>query len=224
VTRTRILFAGVSAALAAMSWLSAGSMAAGNPPQGGITAVAPTTAFAGEAITVSGNDLEGTEAVTFGNVTATPLAVDPGGTWVKVDVPSGVQLGSTMVVLIVNGTHYSAGTIMIQSGSMSPQALTTTTAAAPGAPAKLVVAPKIVLFSPAAAKVGSKVTIYGQNFVNVTWVKLGGKSAKFHVVSKTRLWLTVPLTAKTGKLAVRAAGGTGLSTKAFKVVRKATQV
>lgn len=62
----------------------------------------------------------------------------------------------------------------------------------PGAAANVKVAPKIVLFSPAVAKAGAKVTVFGHNFVNVTWVKL----------------------------AVHARGGTGLSSKAFKVVAK----
>jgi len=215
--RTRFLYATVFVALAAASLLVAPAGAAGGP-EATISGVTPTSAVVGQMITVTGTDLNGTEAVTVGNVAASPMSVDPGGTWVKVDVPSGVQPGSAMVVLSVNGGQYSTGPITIQNGSMPPQALPTTPPATPGAPTKVVLAPKIVLFSPAAAKVGSKVTVLGHNFVHVTWVKLGGKTAGFHVMSTTRLWLTVPTNAKTGKIQVHGAGGTGASSKAFKVV------
>ncbi|HZQ02457.1 MAG TPA: IPT/TIG domain-containing protein [Gaiellaceae bacterium] len=216
--RTRFLYVSIVAACAALAMLLPGAAGAAGGPEASITGITPTTAMVGQKLTISGTDLTGAQAVTIGNVAASPIAVDPGGTWVAVDVPAGVQPGSAMVVVTVNGTQYSTGPITIESGSVAPEALPTTPPATPGAPTKVVLAPKIALFSPAAGKAGSRVTIYGHNFVGVTWVKLAGRNARFHVMSKTRLWITVPLRARTGKLAVHAAGGTGLSSRAFKVV------
>src|SRR5581483_2303401 len=186
--RTRLLYALAVVSLAAIA-LVASAGAAGGGPEATVTGVSPTTATVGQKLTVLGMDLGGTTAISIGDVPVTRFAVDAGGSSVVFDVPTGVHPGSAMVVLTVNGAQYSTGPVTIGSGSTAPQALPT--AATPGAPANVKVAPRIVLFSPAAAKVGSKVTIYGHNFVGVSWVKVGGHTASFHVLSKNRLWLTV---------------------------------
>jgi large repetitive protein len=210
--RTRFFYVSTVAALAGASLLLAGAAAAG-APEAAITGVTPKTAVVGQKLTVSGTNLNGTNSVMVGNVSASPISVDPGGLWVAFDVPSGVQPGSAMVV--VNGSK--VGPITIQSGSMTPQALPKPPPATPGAPAKVVVAPRIGLFSPAVAKVGSKVAVYGSNFVGVSWVKLGGITAKFSLISPTRLTFTVPKRAHSGKVSVHAAGGTGVSIHVFTV-------
>jgi hypothetical protein len=202
-----------------MSCVLAGSAVAATP----ITGVTPTTAVAGQTITISGSGLNGTQSVTFGNVQALPVVVDPAGNWVKVDVPSGVQPGQVTITLSGDGGTYSTPPITIQPGSISPpQPLPSpgpATAGSSATPSKLVPAPEIRLFLPAAGKVGSKVTIFGSNFVRVSWVKLGGKTVKFAVISPSRLRLTVPRGAHTGKLSVRASGGTGVSGKSLRVVK-----
>jgi hypothetical protein len=210
--RTRFIYVSIVGALAGASLLLAGAAAAAGP-EASITGVTPKTAVVGQKLTVSGTNLSGTKSVTVDNVTASPIAVDPAGLWVAFDVPSGVQPGSAMIAL--NGS--SVGPITIQSGSMAPQALPKPPPATPGAPAKVVVAPKITVFSPAAARVGSTVSVYGSNFVHVGWVKLGGITAKFSLISPTKLAFTVPKRAHSGKVSVHAAGGTGVSVHVLSV-------
>jgi hypothetical protein len=199
--------------------LAGSAVAAG--PQATITGVSPTTAVAGQLITISGTGLDGTQGVAFGNVQATPIAVDPVGSWVKVDVPSGVQVGQ-VTINVTGDSGTISTTINIQAGSMTPQPLPSPSPATAGSsatPSKVVRAPLITLFLPASGKVGSKVTLFGSNFVRVGWVKFGGVKAKFTVISPSRLAVTVPRLAHTGKLSVHAAGGTSVTKKSFKVVR-----
>jgi len=213
---------GAVAAVVISCMLAGAAVAAG--PQATITGVTPTTAVAGQMITISGTGLDGTQGVAFGNVQATPFVVDPAGSSGKVDVPSGVQVGQVTITLTGDSGTVSTP-INIQAGSMTPQPLPSPasgTSGSNGTSSKLVRAPLLTLFSPAAGKVGSKVTILGRNFVGVSWVKLGGATAKFTVVSPSRLVVTVPRLAHTGKLSVHASAGTGISGKSFKVLRAAT--
>jgi hypothetical protein len=203
------------AALAACACVLAGAAAA-EPPAAVISGVAQSTAAVGQSVTISGSNLQQTTAVAFGTVTAPSFTVDPAGSSVKVMVPAGVQPGQQTIVLTVGGAQFNAGPITVQAGSTTKTQTTTT-----GAPTKVVLAPKISIFSPASGKVGTKVTITGANFVRVSWVKLGGLTAKFSLISATRLAFTVPRNAHTGKVSVHAAGGTGVSSGRFKVVKSA---
>jgi regulation of enolase protein 1 (concanavalin A-like superfamily) len=81
--------------------------------------------------------------------------------------------------------------------------------------------PSITQFNPTSGSVGTTVTIDGTNFVGVTAVKFGGKSATFIPVSDTQLLATVPQEAATGKVAVTTAGGTATSATDY-VVTKST--
>jgi hypothetical protein len=201
----------------AISCALAGSAVAA-APQATITGVAPTSAVAGQMITISGTGLNGTQHVTFGDMQASPIAVDPAGNWVKVDVPSGVQAGQVTITVSGDNGMNTTSPITIKAGSMPPQPLPQASAT-PSVPQSTVVhAPVITLFLPASGKVGSKVTIFGSNFVHVGWVKLGGKTAKFSVLSPTRLRITVPRLSHTGKLTVHASAGTTVSGKSFRVV------
>src|SRR5437763_997976 len=73
MTITRSSIGAVAAVL--ISCLLAGSAVAAGP-QATITVVTPTTAVAGQMVTISGTGLDGTQGVTFGNVQATPFVVD----------------------------------------------------------------------------------------------------------------------------------------------------
>src|SRR5436309_2870639 len=120
-------------------------------PQATITGVTPTTAVAGQMVTISGTGLDGTQGVTFGNVQATPFVVDPAGNWVKVDVPSGVQAGQLTITLTGDSGTVSTP-ITIQAGSMSPQPLPSpgTASGTSSGTSTVVRAPVLTLFSPAA--------------------------------------------------------------------------
>jgi|SRR5579862_2621280 len=211
--RSQGVYLTLVAALAVCACVLAGAAPA-QPPAAVISGVTPSTAAVGATVTISGSNLQQTTAVAFGTVNAPSFTVDPAGTWVKVQIPSGVQAGQQTLALTVSDVQVNGGPITIQSGPSTSTAHTTTT----GASAKVVRAPKISLFSPAAGKIGARVTITGSNFTHVGWVKLGGVTAKFSPISTTRLTFTVPKTAHSGKISVHAAGGTGVSSGRFKVV------
>jgi hypothetical protein len=83
-----------------------------------------------------------------------------------------------------------------------------------------VAAPVITKFSPASGKPGTKVTLTGKHFKGtdgVTAVYFAGFSADFTIVSATTIIATVPSRARTGRVAVTAAGGSFTTTATFKV-------
>jgi mono/diheme cytochrome c family protein len=77
--------------------------------------------------------------------------------------------------------------------------------------------PSITAFTPSSGKAGAKVTVTGKNLTGVTTVKLGTLKAAFKVGSATKLTLTVPGKAKTGKISVTTKAGTEISSKSFTV-------
>ncbi len=68
--------------------------------------------------------------------------------------------------------------------------------------------------------VGKKIAILGSGFTDATSVKFGKVAAKFAVLSDTKIRVTVPKGAKTGKVTVSGPGGTTTSKKRFVVKRK----
>ncbi len=81
-------------------------------------------------------------------------------------------------------------------------------------------APDIVIFSPAKAKPGAKVTILGGSFVGTTAVKFEGSpaSAAFTIGGSGVITVTVPATATTGPITITNGGGTTTSAKEFTVL------
>jgi hypothetical protein len=79
------------------------------------------------------------------------------------------------------------------------------------------VGPGIMHVSPSKGTVGTTVWISGSNFFRVKSVKVGGVPAKFKVVSHVWMSLTVPTGAKSGKITVTTANGTGTSKSKFVV-------
>ncbi|WP_108245518.1 IPT/TIG domain-containing protein [Muricauda brasiliensis] len=81
-------------------------------------------------------------------------------------------------------------------------------------------APSITNFTPSSGKVGTNVTINGKNFGNTktnNTVKFGNIAAEITTVSTTKLVVTVPVGAITGKISVTANGDTAISTSTFTV-------
>lgn len=194
-------------------------------------ALAHTSATAGSAATIVGNPTAGKSlfvttcgachtlkaAGTLGNLgpnlttTAPSLteatliaAITNGGATVM--TPAAVAKYSTQMVAY-KGTLTTA-----QIDDIAAYIYTSTHAAAP-APAK----PTVTSFTPASGKKGTTITVSGKNFVKVTAVKLGTARATFKLVSATKLTLTVPATAKSGRVYVTTAAGTASSAKSFTV-------
>jgi hypothetical protein len=71
--------------------------------------------------------------------------------------------------------------------------------------------PTITRIAPTSAKSNSIVTISGAHFTGVKWVKVGGTTATFKVVSPTKITVTLSKTDKSGKISVHTAAGTAMS-------------
>jgi len=82
---------------------------------------------------------------------------------------------------------------------------------------RLYFAPAALTFSPGKGKVGSEVTIGGKNLKGATAVTFNGISASIGADSSTSIKATVPSGATTGPIAVTTVGGTGTTSKSFKV-------
>src|SRR5204862_7706695 len=90
-----------------------------------------------------------------------------------------------------------------------------------GAGVKVVLAPRITMFTPTAGKAGTKVRIIGANLAGASWVTFGGVKAHFTVSSATQIVGVVPKHAHSGKIKVHTSGGNGESTLGFRVIKTA---
>jgi len=77
-------------------------------------------------------------------------------------------------------------------------------------------APTIKSFSPAAAPIGTGITVTGTAFTGATSVKIGGIAATFKLISATKIVVTEPATAS-GKIVVVTPGGTATSSATLTV-------
>jgi len=75
----------------------------------------------------------------------------------------------------------------------------------------------VTSFTPTKAKAGAKITVTGKNFTGASSVKVDALKATFKVVSATKLTVTVPAKAKTGKISVTTKAGTATSAKSLTV-------
>src|SRR5438874_1257912 len=118
----RFTYGGILAALA-ITWALAASAGARTLADGAtITGVTPKQAMAGQLVTISGMSLDGTRSVTFGTVPSHSVQVDPGGTWVRAVVPTGVPEGSINISLDVQNNPVIFGPYQILPGSVPPAA------------------------------------------------------------------------------------------------------
>jgi hypothetical protein len=161
-----------------------------------ISGFSPTSGPVGTAISISGSNLGGATSVTIGGASAV-FSVNAAGV-ISTAVPTGAVSGP-IKVSIPSGTATSA------------VSFTLTAPPAPPAPP-----PTLASFSPASGKVGSTVTLTGTNLAKTAIVSLSGVSAKFVVVSNTKVTFTVPKAA-TGIIALTTPTGTVRSTKKFTV-------
>ena len=76
--------------------------------------------------------------------------------------------------------------------------------------------PKITSFSPLGGGIGRKVTIIGENFVNVLDVRIDG-SVTFNVIDSTKIEAFVTPNALTSFIEVETSAGTATSSTEFQV-------
>jgi hypothetical protein len=188
-------------------------------PEATVSGIAPTRAIVGQLVTISGQNLDGTKSVMFGSTAAQSVSVDPYGTWVKVVVPAGVSPGNVYLTLDVMGSTQSVGPLLINPGSMTPQPNPQPKASTAGTRVKVVVAPRIISFTPIAAHVGTLVKIRGANLTGTRWVSFGGvRTTHVVVLSANAVTTKVPLHAHSGKLLIHTPGGTSRSAQRFRIV------
>ncbi|MBU5635303.1 IPT/TIG domain-containing protein [Geomonas sp. Red69] len=159
-----------------------------------ITGFTPGYGGVGTAVTVTGSNFTGVTAVKFNGVSA-PFTVTSGTTLVT-GVPAGATSGK-LTVTATGGTATSSSSFSVSGKS---------------------VAPRIKSFSPSSGKVGSTITVTGTNLGGMTSARIGGVGAPFAVVSAGKVLLTVPTGAKSGRISVTTAGGTGTSSSNFTVL------
>lgn len=164
-----------------------------------VSAFAPNGGPAGTVVTLVGSGLAGTKEVLFGAVPAVTTAItNVSASRVDVVVPSGVLSAPIKVT--------TAG------GSSVTDALFYGT-------------PIVSGFTPSSGAVGTSVTLSGLNLLGTTAVKLnGGAVPVFTVVDNTKIILSVPANATSGRFSVTGPGGTAESVNSYTVLGKEPRV
>ncbi|TAL06298.1 MAG: DUF11 domain-containing protein, partial [Verrucomicrobia bacterium] len=155
------------------------------PPR--IFSFTPTNAPAATTVTITGTNLLGASAVSFGGVTASFTAPSNNAT-LYATVPVGVVTGP-ITVTTPGGTTNSTD---------------------------LFYGPPIITgFNPTSGLAGTNVTITGTNFLNVAAVRFNGLNAIFYPTNIGLLGAIVPAGASTGPISIVTPGGTNFSTSNF---------
>jgi uncharacterized repeat protein (TIGR03803 family) len=151
-----------------------------------------TSGKVGDTIGILGQKFTGTTAVFFNGVSAAfTLDTTYPDTYLTATVPSGATKGKVTVVT-------PAGTLTSSKVFR--------------------VVPIILSFSPTSGKVGDSVVITGSGLTQASKVTFGGvKATTFTVNSDSKVTATVPIGAKTGKIAITTPGGTATSPGTFTV-------
>jgi hypothetical protein len=139
-------------------------------------------------VTLTGTNFTGASKVTFNGVSASFTVKS--GTQITAAVPGSASTGK-IAVTTPGGTATSSASFTVK--------------------------PTITSFSPTSGAVGASVTLTGSGFTGATKVTFNGTSAKFTVVSATKITTTVPSGATSGKIAVTTPAGTATSTTSFTV-------
>jgi len=143
----------------------------------------------GQTVEILGNGLTGTTSVKFGSGTASFNVVSD--TYMTATVPND---GATGFI-----------TVTTPSGTLTSNR-------------SFNVVPVISSIAPTSGPVGTQVTITGSGFIGASMIKFGGvKATSYTVNSGTTITATVPAGAKTGKIAIKTAGGSASSKATFTV-------
>jgi hypothetical protein len=162
-----------------------------------VTGVSPGLGVRGANIEIDGTSFSGATKVAFGAVASLSFTVDDDSTIHAVVPPTAVT--GRVTVTTPSGSGTSAGNFIVT------------------------LPPSVTSFTPAAATVGTVVTVNGTSLDSVTSATLNGQNiGTLTHVSAAQLKFTVPGGASSGKIAVTDAAGTGLSAAIFKVTPKVT--
>jgi hypothetical protein len=184
-----------------------------------IASMSPTSGARGTAVTITGTNLQdatvtwtvagnpGASGSDSGTMKAAPITanVSPDGTTIMFSVPDGGS--SSNGIMAPGGTNRV--TITTAGGSVSKLFSVTSTNT-------LGLKPSITYLMPRHAKAGAQITIFGTHLTTTKTVKIGGMSAKFRIPSDTRILVTIPMRAHSGRWTVTTQYGTATS-PSFKV-------
>ena len=144
-----------------------------------ITSFSPTSAATGATVTITGTNLTGTTAVSFGGVSAASFNV----------------VSATSITAIVGNGASGAITVTNPNGTATLAGFT------------YIPPPAIISFVPTSAGTGTTVTITGVNFSGATAISFGGTAATtFTVVSPTTITAVVG-TGMSGSISITTPGG-----------------
>jgi len=156
-----------------------------------VASFSPTSGLVGAGVTITGQNLTNTTAVTFNGVSASAFTI-VSATEITTTVPTGATTGP-VAVTTPGGTGTSTANFTVT-----------------------IPAPTLSSFTPATGPVGSSVTITGANLTGATIVAFNGVAATtFTVNSATQITATVPSGATTGEISLTTPGGTVHSTTTF---------
>jgi len=153
------------------------------------------SAEVGTTVEILGQGLAGATAVSFKGAVADIFDI-VSGTYLTATVPAGALTGPVTVVT-PTGTLTSDRSFLVK--------------------------PQLFSFTPPSGVVGTTVTIKGVGLTQTSKVTIGGKSAKFTVISDTEVTAKVPAGAKTGEtIGVTTPGGSASSVAEFVVEPEVT--
>ncbi len=147
-----------------------------------VTSFAPSTAFTGQLVTLTGANFTGATAVSF-NGTPAPTFTVLSATQISVVLPAGATTGPVSVTS-PSGTGQSSAFFIVST------------------------IPIVFAMTPTSGGTGTPVVITGLNFRETLTVAFGSTPATFTIDSDTQLTVTVPAGAATGVIRITTQNGT----------------
>jgi len=147
--------------------------------QPGITSFKPVAAGSGTTVTITGTNLTGATAVSFGGIAATSFTVN----------------SATSITAVVS------------TGASGNVSVTTPGGIATLAGFTFIPQPAISSFTPTSAAAGASITITGANFTGATAVSFGGVAATSFTVNSSTSITAVVSTGASGNVSVTTPGG-----------------
>jgi hypothetical protein len=184
------------------SGLAATARAAAAPA---ITGFTPKSGPVGTKVYITGTNFAGATSVQFNGVSADSFSVNDAGTYITATVPTEAAPGANNPISVTtpSGIAMTTTGFNITSGHTGIVAIPK---------------PRILSFTPKHGKAGTTLKVTGMNFAGALVVRLGGVKATFRVPSSTKILLTVPGNAKSGKISVKTRGGIAISSIRFTVL------
>lgn len=146
------------------------------------TGISPSAGSVGMQVTLTGTNLAAVSNVKVGAVSTSPDSTS--ATSLTFTIPAGAAASSVVSVTSPGGTAKLAAKLSV------------------------VPVPVITSISPSSAKVGAQVTVLGTGLAKASSVTIGGVTASYKLTGSTKVTVTVPAGATTGRIEVTTAGGT----------------